>query len=234
MKKPLVAVLALGLLGAALVAPAHAGDKASPRASRPVRVQQDQTFYLVNAGLGSSGCASEGMLLMLAPRGEGKTCQNAFVGAPTTAFVAASGSYCLPEVGGLQYCGHTHHEAAEGLPLTLDATRKITGTIVVGSNGHPDIASTGAGPTTFHIDARGTVGGTEISLGSFAVDYTTTPDQSDYEVPFEIELPADLDKARLTAFGIDLWNTGATILHGSYKVDESTVVVPVWSYAARP
>jgi hypothetical protein len=53
------------------------------------------------------------------------------------------------------------------------------------------------------------------------------PTKYDYEVPFEIEIPAELDRATLTTFGVDLWNSGPTVLHGYYQVNTSHVVVPV-------
>lgn len=239
MRKPLIALVAIGLVAGAIAAPAQAKKKKPKKPKPPVTapVQADQKFYVVN--LNESGCAAEGMVLMLTPTETNTGC-GAYTGGPAnTAFVETGGTACSPEIptqGAL--CGIITHTAGEGLPATLDATKKITGTIQVASyrgvssvEGNENPLALGAGPTTFNMRLYGTVNGEEKELGTFTSDYTVTPDKRLYEVPFEIALDPALDKGQLSGLAVDFWNTGAATLHGFYNANASYIVLPVWKAA---
>lgn len=225
-KKPLVALLALGLVGATLVAPAQAKKKKPKKP--PALAQVDQKYYPVNQN--ESGCAAEGMLLMLTPGEAGGSCGSTVGGAPNTVFTQASGKPCTPDspVGSL--CGTISYTAGEGLPMVLDASKKISGTIYVSSYRGAAQNPTGlsAGPTTFNMLLYGTVNGEEKEIGTFTSDYTVTPAQQEYEVPFEITIDPALDKGQVETLGVDFWNTGATALHGFYAVNKSFITFPTW------
>lgn len=233
MRKPLIALVALGLVAGAVAAPAQAKKKKpkpKPPASAPV--QMDQKYYLVNMNEGD--CAPEGMLLMLDQIDVGGGCGSLFAGPVNTGLSTGTGGICTPDTPVQSpVCGSITHAAGEGLPVTLDATKKITGTIFVssytGTSANP--AGAGAGAATFHMRLTGTVNGEEKELGHFTSDYTVTPDKQLYEVPFEIALDASLNKAELTAFAADLWNTGPAAVHGFYETNTSNIVLPIWKIA---
>lgn len=236
MKKPLIAMLAVGLVAASLAAPAQAAKKKKPKPkpkpSVSAPVQMDQKYYLVNS---SGGCGADAYLLMLAPSEEATDCGSTTAGAVNTVLVesgAGGGAPCTPEIpseGAL--CGNITYNAGEGLPLTLDATKKITGAIFVQSYTSSPVAVVGGAPT-LNITVGATVNGEEKVLGTFSQDYTTSPTQGTYEVPFEITVDPALDKGEVTTFSLDLYSTGASALHGFYEVNTSNVVIPTWKVPA--
>lgn len=229
-KKPLITLVAVGLIAATLAGPAEAKKK---KPKPPTAVQMDQTYFLVNTN--ESGCASEGMLLMLNPIETGGSCGSYFGGPVNTALSQSGGRACTPEIptqGSL--CGMISYSAGEGLPVVLDATKKITGTIFVSSyrGAAQNPGGLSGGPTTFNMQLTGTVNGEEKTVGTFSSDYTVTPDKQIYEVPFEIALDPALDKAQVTTLLVDFWNTGPAALHGFYNVNTSKIVLPVWGTPA--
>ena len=233
MKKPLIAMLSIGLVAATLVGPAEAKKKKPKKPPVSAPAQVDQKYFLVNAN--ESGCAAEGMLLMLAALETGGGCGSYFGGPVNAAFSQATGAPCSPATPVGSTCGAITHTAGEGLPVSLDATKKITGTIEVASyrgvssvNGVENPAALAAGPTPFHMNVSGTVDGELKALGHFTSNYTVTPDKRLYEIPFEIALDPSVDKAELTTLSVDFWNTGAAALHGFYNANTSFVVLPTW------
>lgn len=233
MRKPLIALVAVGLVAGAIAAPAQAKKK-KPKPKPPVSapVQMDQKYYLVN--LNEGDCASEGMLLMLGQVDVGGGCGSLFAGPVNSALVAGTQGVCTPGTAAQgPICGTIRHTAGEGLPVTLDATKKIKGTIFVASYSgvSQNPAGLAVGAATFHMRLVGTVNGEEKELGTFSADYTVTPDKQVYEVPFEIALEGALDKAELTSLATDLWNTGPAAVHGFYETNTSNIVLPIWKVA---
>jgi hypothetical protein len=234
MRKPLIALVAIGLVAGAIAAPAQAAKKKKPKPKPPAApVQADQKYYLVN--LNDGDCAEEGMLLMLDQIDVGGGCGSLFGGPANTAFDAATGDVCTPDTPVQSpVCGTISHHAGEGLPVALDATKKITGTIFISSytGASENPAGLGVGAATFNMRLSGTVNGEEKELGTFSAEYTVTPDKQVYEVPFEIALDAALDKAELSTLVMDLWNTGPAAVHGFYETNTSNVVLPIWKAAS--
>lgn len=224
MRRFLVVALVVGLVGGSLVGPVEAKKKKKKKA--PVAV--DQTYFLRNTA--ESGCAAESLQLLLEAGDAGGSCGSAFSGFVNEVLVRAFGGPCTPATPAGTACGTITYQAGEGLPLVLDASKKVTGTIfVVSYRGHS--ANPGgltAGPTTFSMTLRGDSDGEEKEIGTFTADYTVTPAQQVYEVPFEIEVAAELDKAEFTTLFVDLLNRGVAPLHGFYQVNTSTIVVPTW------
>lgn len=232
MRKPLIALVALGLVAGAVAAPAQAKKK-KPKPKPPVAapVQMDQTYYLVNT---SDGCLPEDMFLALAPAEGGSSCGSRIAGPPATVLAEAGDTPCTPDSAAGVVCAWQTYTAAEGLPVTLDATKKLTGKIIVksGKGVAQNPASLGAGPTTFNMALDATANGQTVVLGTFSSDYTVTPDKDTYEVPFEIALDAALDKAEISALSVRLWNTGPASQHGYYEVNTSSIVLPIWKLAS--
>ena len=232
MRKPLIALVALGLVAGAVAAPAQAKKKKKPKPKPPVSapVQMDQKYYLVNT---SGGCLPEDMHLLLTPAEEGGSCGSRINGPVATALDEATGTPCA-ETPVDTVCAWQTYTASEGLPVTLDGTKKITGTIIVrsGKGVAENPASLGAGPSTFNLALDATANGEAVVLGTFSSEYTVTPDKDAYEVPFELTIDPALDKAEVTALSVRLWNTGASSNHGHYEVNTSNIVLPIWKLAS--
>lgn len=211
MRKFLAVALAVGLLGGSLVGPVEAAKKKKKLVATPV------TFWFAND---SGACTDDAaFVLKLTESTEGSNCGNRFHGALWDVAVAA---------GSTPYT----YNAIEGVPFILDATQKISGTIQVSSQ---SIAAgvpvyLGAGQATTIGAINGTTGDESKELGTFESTYQVTPAQGVYEVKFEIEPPAELDKAQFTGLSISLHTEGMSVNHGYYRVADpaSNFTVPTW------
>jgi hypothetical protein len=219
MKKTLVTALAVGLVAGALAGPVSAARKKPKKPKPPVAapVQTPVTFYLTNT---NAECTADSYVLMLTEATEGLACGSALSGIPNDLLVEAG-----------EAPNTIVYNAAEGVPFVLDATQKLTGTILVDSYSHPAVpAGTAVGPTTLVVELSGESGGETKILGTAEVAYTVTPAETTYQADFEITLPAELDKAPFTTLAISLYNGGVSPLHGFYRVTPpaSKIVVPTW------
>lgn len=122
---------------------------------------------------------------------------------------------------------------SDGLPLVLDASKPIKGTLIMKSShlGSP-APETGvaAGQVEMIVDVTGVAGGEDVAVGSVTVEYIVAPPGVTYEVPFEIKPDAALDKKSFEALVMTTTIRGANVLHGLYELDDppSTVVIPSW------
>lgn len=212
MRKMLVVALVIGLLGGSLIGPVEAKKKKKKSAPVPV------TFWFAND---SGACTDDSaFVLKLTESTEGSNCGNLGFGAP----------YAVANAAGLS--NPFSYNAIEGLPFVLDASQKITGTIQVSSRGVVAEAPVflGAGQATTIGTVTGTTGGESVELGAFESTYTVTPAQGVYEVKFEIEPPAEFDKAQFTGLGISLHTEGLVVNHGYYRVHSpaSSFTIPTW------
>ncbi len=219
MKKVLVAALAVGLVGSSLVGPAAAAKKKKkPKPPVAAPVATPVTMFFSNT---SGGCADDAYLMVLTEPTEGSNCGTRLSGLPNELLIQAGD---IPDT--------IIYNASEGIPFVLDATKKLTGTIQVATTSGVAENPVGlsAGPTTLVVEISGDVGGEIKPLGTAEVDYTVTPTQKIYPVEFEIELPAELDKAQLNTLSVSLYNRGLTVNHGFYRTVDpvSQVIVPTW------
>jgi hypothetical protein len=123
--------------------------------------------------------------------------------------------------------------AVDGLPLKLDASKNLTGSLYLTSwnpGGAAGQTLSPPGKPTVDISFAGEIAGEEIDLGSATKTYDLTPTQSVYEVPFEIDLADEVDKKTTVALVMTVTIRGASYQHGSYELDDpaSFVVVPNW------
>jgi hypothetical protein len=219
MKRSLALLLAVVVAGAVLAAPA-AAKKPSKR-PRPAPAPLSVKYFLADHTPDGETCTE--LVLALAPSEKSSACGSVYSGAAHE----AAGDPCSGDSALTVPCGEITYDAAEGLPVTLDARRKVTGLIVVLSQGDAEEGPVvSEGTTTFHIRLRGVFTDVERELGTFSADYEVTRDKVRYEVPFELALPAERDGAQLTGFAVDMWNSGETVLHGHYQVNESYLVMP--------
>ena len=92
--------------------------------------------------------------------------------------------------------------SVNGVPLALDASRSIGGTIDLQSFGLVSGMGAGAGQLTVDINLEALVNGNGVPLGSASQTVTITPLAADYPVAFSIQPNTQLDKTDLQ--GIDL------------------------------
>ena len=227
MRRFVAVSLALGIVVGSLAAPAVAAKKKKKKAPAPVAVEQQ--FFLRNT---AGGCAPEALILLLSDGPDESTCGDHAGGLGNEVFINAFGEPCEPTA---QYgCGNVVYSAAEGLPLTLDASKEIKGMIAVGAWASGSGVGNGAGQTTLVITVKGVKDDEEIVLGSAEVTYTVTPAQNIYEHEFALKLDPALDKAQLTGLVIDLHNRGVSVEHSWYSLDDpaSYLTVPSWVTAS--
>lgn len=209
----MVAVVATSLLG-----PAEAAKKKKPKPKPPVPapVQADAQYFLRRDG----ECGTEGatfLSLVDAPDVDALSCGSLFYGVPEN----------TPETEqtARDPISYVSREA-DGVPLTLDATKDVTGKIGIKSR---SVAPTegqgvrvGVGNATLNVELTGVTGDEEKTIGTAKVDYQVQPGALDqiYEVEFTIKPDAALDKAVFTSVELTIWNSGNSIAHGFYTTDD--------------
>lgn len=118
MKKAIAVALSLGLLAGALVMPAEAAKKKKKKKLTPVETK----FYMHWDDDGAGGCA--GMQHMSTEDTEGDTgCSYTFQAAQEI-FISSGASEPLSNV----------YPASDGVPLILDASKKVTGEFAMRGN----------------------------------------------------------------------------------------------------
>jgi hypothetical protein len=104
--------------------------------------------------------------------------------------------------------------AVNGVPFTLDATKKITGTIKFSSyqgiEGGP--VGFGVGQVTMTARLTGIVGNQSRVLGSATATHLVTPSQVEYTTPIDITPPAADNGKRVSGLTLDLSFTGPAVL----------------------
>lgn len=116
--------------------------------------------------------------------------------------------------------------AAGGVPFTFDASRAITGQMVLSSFQEPNHA--GAGQTVIEIALSGITGGSQESLGSTSVEYVALPGQA-YTTQWSITPPATADKQDFTSFTMAITIRGMHVLHGYIRPNESRLTLPTYT-----
>jgi hypothetical protein len=206
MRRSIVVLLVVALAFGAL-APAQAKKK---KKKKPVPVE-----VTYNVGYQGEACVLSVTTDLATEDG---SCGDPFAGS-TTGPVAGSGE-------------PVRVTAVDGLPLTLDASKPITGTLHMGSYTLAALADAGAGqPLGFgeaqwHIVLTGTSGGTDITIGEVDTEaYTVMPGTGDYEVTFEITPPTETAKKVFDALTLSLEQTGSATLHGALQPDGTSSLV---------
>ena len=208
MKRAFAVSLMVAVVATSLLGPAEAAKKKKPK-KPPAPVQVDATYFLRRDG----ECGTEGVTflsLVDAPDLDAGSCGNSNYGIPAAATGADPVAYGTRE--------------ADGIPVTLDATKEITGMVGVKSRSaaaQGQGARFGVGMTTLNIELIGTTADGEKTIGTAAVDYDVTPGTLDqiYEIEFTIKPDAALDKAVFTSLTLRLWNSGNSFSHGFYTTD---------------
>ncbi len=105
-----------------------------------------------------------------------------------------------------------NYSAVDGLPVTLDAAKPITGVITLSSYQPPAYA--GAGTVSIQVTLSGTVGVDNLALGTTTVGYTALPAEAPKSTAWSITPPSNLDKNDLTSLTLNVLIRGVHAMHG--------------------
>lgn len=113
--------------------------------------------------------------------------------------------------------------AYDGMPLTLDASKPVTGNLYIVSWVGPS-----AGPATLDAAVEATIGGKTVSIGTATVDYVVTPGLTASEVAFEIDVPDELNKKKITGLRMTTTSRGFAPIQGYYEMEDpaSFITIP--------
>jgi hypothetical protein len=213
MKKTLIVALAACLVGSAFVAPAVAKKKKK----KPAAVQVDQKFFLRD----TDGCDS-GENLLSVTDGPDSGCWYVDSGPLYDAIVGA-GLLTPADLG-------QTWSAMDGVPVTLDATKPITGEISTSSgtcvvDGGCSPAQLGGGVAI--LDVWVFADGEEI--GTFSETFPVTPAGS-HTSAIEIKLDPSLDKVKVNEISVLTYLHGAAVGHGVIELENpaSFITLPTW------
>jgi hypothetical protein len=114
-----------------------------------------------------------------------------------------------------------HYVAVDGVPLTLDPTRKVTGSLTISG-----WAGTGVGNAELDVALLATIGGEEKTLGTFAESYSGEPN-TNHVAAFEIEIDPALAGAVVESLTLDVHSHGMTVFgRGAEHNGQSWIKVP--------
>jgi hypothetical protein len=213
MKRAFAVSLMVAVVATSLLGPAEAAKKKKPKPpAPPAPVQVDATYFLRRDG---DTCEDASLFLSLvdAEDVDPGSCGNWTFG------VLAPHLETLP----MNYATR----GVDGVPVTLDATKEITGLIGVKSTTSVPVANQslpirwGVGKTTLNVELIGVTADGEKTIGTAAVDYDVTPGDANqkFEVEFTMKPDAALDKMVFTALTLRLHNSGNSVGHGFYTTD---------------
>ena len=223
-------LLALAMIAGLVVGSVNMADakKKKKKKKKPVPVQADATYYM--RADACDGEETDNLRLSLEDGPDaGNVCGWLNNGLLNTA-AAAAGEPETPVIN--VTVAKDVWPVADGLPLTLDASKPLTGTLNLRSAFHDAAPDNGlsVGEAKLEISFTGVSGGEELPIGNATVTYTVTPQASNYAAEFEIDLVDELDKKVLESLSMTTAVHGNTLLHGSFEMDDpaSTVIVPTW------
>lgn len=128
--------------------------------------------------------------------------------------------------------------AMDALPLTLDASKPVKGSFIMGSYTLAALADNGlgqplgAGEAQWEIILTGTSGGKDVTVGEVTTDtYLVTPGTGEYEVTFEITPAAELAGKVFEELTLSLEQVGPTLIHGAIGTD-ATSSLTIGAFAA--
>jgi hypothetical protein len=209
---------------AAITSPT-AGQKVSLRRSGYVAVAgtaafatvaaQSARFYLRRDGCGTANDNPHLSVASGTDGGDG-------CGLALTSFVGAGGT--VDEGASVDY------PTADGMPLTLDAGRTVTGTIDLESFGIADPLAAGTGLLTVTVDMEALYQGNGVEIGSDSESVLVTPNQTDYPVAFAVQPNGALDRADLSGIDLRVHVEGPYMFSGFIgNSGKSWVDTPSWS-----
>src|SRR5579884_3440093 len=122
------------------------------------------------------------------------------------------------------------YPSSDGMPLTLDTSRPVTGTIDLESFGITDPVAAGVGMVTVTVSLEALDQGNGVAVGSDSENVLVTPAQTQYPVAFTIQPNGALDKADLSGLDLRVHVEGPYAFSGFIgNSGKSWTDVPAWS-----
>lgn len=122
------------------------------------------------------------------------------------------------------------YPASDGLPVTLDGSQAITGTLDLEDFGLVNGLGAGVGQVTADISMEALVNGQGVPLGSDSESVLITPAAADYPVSFHITPNAQLDKVDLSGIDLRVHFSGPYAFSGFVgNSGKSWVSIPAWA-----
>jgi hypothetical protein len=120
--------------------------------------------------------------------------------------------------------------STDGMPLTLDASSPVSGTIDLESFGISDPLAAGTGLVTVSVSLEALNQGNGVSVGSDSETVLITPTQTEYPVAFAIQPNGALDRADLSGLDLRVHIEGPYAFSGFIgNSGKSWTDVPAWS-----
>jgi hypothetical protein len=203
---PLRPALAAGLSVAFLLAGVASATDA------PKTSAKSATFFLRQEGCGTTAEAGR-----LEPKdsGDGATGCGAIGGVPIGEAEAQTGSTAAD--------GDTYSTIGKGLPIKLDASKKVTGQLAaeswIGSGA-------GAGTVSFDVALAGIdKAGKSFDFGTTTVSGSIAPGENVILVPFELAVPAGAGRAPMKSFTLSVLQHGMNLGFSAKHLDGDAYVV---------
>lgn len=204
MKRKLSVLLSLAVLSSLFAIPAGAGATTAAA---------EKTFFLRASN--DEACADKVLSLSLRA-GSGERVCGYRNGAPFGEIYQQTGV----SDGTKAFTG------SDGLPVVVDATRDVAGTITVGA--YVGGVGGGVGQVVLDIDVSGYAGTSAVSLGSVVVEQALDPAKDDHEIPFTVDVPDGAEGKQLTSLTIAVDVRGLHMGHGFMTLDgKSHFTLPI-------
>lgn len=227
MRKSVVLLIIGGLIVGSLGAPAVAKKKKK----KPAAVSVDQEFFLR-----SSGCTGDNFdYLSLTDADDEIQCFHTSAGVRNEVG-QTTGDACTddPTTGG-QRCAVSSRETAtryfdalDGVPIVLDTTKAITGSIWTSGGACPvsdpvpcSPAGAGVGETTMDVSLVGMIGEEEVLIGELSETYQVQPGTV-YEVKIELKIDPAVAGKVFDTIELRTWQGGTAAGHGVINTNADT------------
>ena len=191
MNRKLTLILALALLVSIVGMPAGAAPS-------------QQKLYLRSNG--ASACADQVLTLSTRRGGDESVCgyRN---GAPFGEVYEQTG---IDD-------GTKYFTGTDGLPVTVDATRDVPGTIAVGA--YLSGVGGGVGKLVLDVELTAVSGNSTVTLGSTTVEQDLDPAKDVHELPFTIDVDDAVNGQELTSLSLGVDVRGLHMGHGFLTLD---------------
>lgn len=221
MRKTLIMLVVGGLVVGSLGAPAVAKKKKPKKAAL---VQVDQKYFLR-----STGCSDDTNFDYLSTTDADEEVQCFYTAAGIRYEIGqTTGDACAddPTTGG-QRCAVAGRESAsryfdaiDGVPITLDTTKPVTGSVwtegatcPVGDPAPCSPAGIGAGETTMDVSLVGKIGTEEITIGELSETYQVQPGTV-HEFKINMKIDPALAGKVFDTIELRTWQGGVAVGHG--------------------